>query len=153
MIGGFVIRGREPEDDMARVKHVSRRASRLEAGTQSRQNDTAAVREPATRSTEHPSDKIAVSIAPAAFPSLPTNALAPEPVHEVGQHGLWQRLDAHQQSNQTRSRRACLQVDKMYSAEKFPATLDAAQRAWYTKLKGLWLPNENDTCVSTLQSP
>lgn len=139
---------------MAITKYVARRRpTQTEVTTRSHDNDATAARPPTTRSTEQRSHTVATSVAPAAFPSVPTTAPAPEPVYEVGQHGLLQRLDAHEKSNQGRLRRACQRVDHMYSAEKFPATLDEAQKAWYVELKERWLPNEDDGRVSSLQSP
>jgi hypothetical protein len=131
---------------MANTKHVKRNPPR-DAPSQS--NDAAPERASASasRPREDSVHYTSANLPPAAFPSH-TGAQPSTTVSECGPHNIWPRLQAYQKGDKERMRRAVAQVDKMYSTQEFPATLNEEQREWYEELKGRWLPGETGSKVS-----
>ena len=136
---------------MANTKYVRKYRKRVNEVLESQHDDAAPIVQSGSRSTgEHAAPPIYPSTRPAAFPSLSTEEPPPEPMQDYGRHGLWQRMEAHKNSNQERIKQVLLQVDMMYDNERFPDNMTETQKAWYAGLKERWLPNDTHLKVSCL---
>ncbi|KAH8725679.1 hypothetical protein GQ44DRAFT_796839 [Phaeosphaeriaceae sp. PMI808] len=131
--------------NMAKVKHIRRSRPHAEEDHRNQREDAAPVRtqnRSASRAVEHTRASIYPSMCPAAFPSLPLNAPVPEPDQPEGHLGLKQRLNAFRKCDQVGMESILAKIDTVYNDLKFPDDMDESQKAWYTELKGCWLPDE-----------